>query len=175
MAGSQKESSTFHSFTDPILATRLEAIKQLAGGFSDRVAVLDRDFNVIYANESAWSEDASRLSGHSAKCYQAFAHRNDPCGTCPATKMYESLDVRGRMKVLLKASERMFRHLLKCAGLFEEMRGARYDHQTFRAIEKSIGRSIHLNDLFVVSTNNQQSWRGDRGEIGFSEIRPAAP
>ena len=94
MAGSQKESSTVHPFTDPILTARLEAIKQLAGGFSDRVAVLDRDFNVIYANESAWSEDASRLSGHSAKCYQAFAHRSDPCGTCPATKMYESPDVR---------------------------------------------------------------------------------
>ena len=84
----------FHPFTDPILAARLEAIKQLAGGSSDRVAVLDRDFNVIYANESAWSEDASQLSDHQAKCYEAFAHRNDPCGTCPATKMYESPDVQ---------------------------------------------------------------------------------
>ena len=45
---------------DPILAARLEAIKHLAGGLSERVAVLDRDFNVIYANESAWSEDAPR-------------------------------------------------------------------------------------------------------------------
>ena len=30
MAGSQKEPSTVHPFTDPILAARLEAIKQLA-------------------------------------------------------------------------------------------------------------------------------------------------
>ena len=94
MAGSQKEFSTVRPFTDPILAARLEAIRQLAGGSSDRVAVLDRDFNVIYANESAWSEDAVQLSGHQAKCYEAFAHRNDPCGTCPATKPYESSDVR---------------------------------------------------------------------------------
>ena len=55
---------------------------------------MDRDFNVIYANESAWSEDASRLSGHQAKCYEAFAHRTDPCGTCPATKLYESPEVQ---------------------------------------------------------------------------------
>jgi two-component system response regulator HydG len=94
MAGSQKESSTVHPFKDPILTARLEAIKQLAGGSSDRVAVLDRDFNVIYANESAWAENATRLSGHQAKCYEAFAHRDDPCGTCPATKLYESSDVR---------------------------------------------------------------------------------
>jgi len=94
MAGSQKESSTVHPFKDPILAARLEAIKQLAGGSSDRVAVLDRDFNVIYANESAWAENATRLSGHQAKCYEAFAHRDDPCGTCPATKLFESSDVR---------------------------------------------------------------------------------
>jgi two-component system response regulator AtoC len=94
MAGSQKEFSVAHPFTDSILAARLEAIKQLAGGSSDRVVVLDRDFNVIYANESAWSEDAPRRSSHQAKCYEAFAHRNDPCGTCPATKLYESPEVQ---------------------------------------------------------------------------------
>ncbi|HJS67101.1 MAG TPA: sigma-54 dependent transcriptional regulator [Nitrospiraceae bacterium] len=94
MAGSQKESSTVRPFTDPILAARLEAIKQLAGGLSERVAVMDRNFNVIYANDSAWSEEAAQLSGHRAKCYEAFAHRSDPCGTCPATKMYESPEVQ---------------------------------------------------------------------------------
>jgi two-component system response regulator AtoC len=96
MAGSQKESSTVHPFKDPILAARLEAIKQLACGLSERVAVMDRNFNVIYANDSAWSgsEGSAQLSGHQAKCYEAFAHRNDPCGTCPATKMYESPEVQ---------------------------------------------------------------------------------
>lgn len=93
MAGSQEKPSTVPSPLDPILAARLEAIKQLAGGFSERVAVMDRDFNVIYANESAWSEKASERSNHSAKCYEAFAHRSDPCGTCPATEVYESPEV----------------------------------------------------------------------------------
>jgi two-component system response regulator AtoC len=94
MAGSHKQANTIPSCADPILAARLEAIKQLAGGLSERVAVMDSGFNVIYANESAWSEDASRGSGHPAKCYEAFAHRNDPCGTCPATKLYESPEVQ---------------------------------------------------------------------------------
>ena len=52
MAGSHREEAN-HPFTDPILTARLEAIKQLAGGLTDRVAVMDRNFNVIYANESA--------------------------------------------------------------------------------------------------------------------------
>ena len=94
MDGSQKQFTTNPACADPILAARLEAIKQLAGGISERVAVMDRGFNVIYANESAWSEDASRRSGHQAKCYEAFAYRNDPCGTCPATKLYESPEVQ---------------------------------------------------------------------------------
>ena len=94
MAGSLKESSTISAFTDPILAARLEAIKQLAGGLSERVAVMDREFNVIYANEFAWPENTSSRSGHQAKCYEAFAHRNDLCGTCPATKLYESPEVQ---------------------------------------------------------------------------------
>src|SRR5438105_8516606 len=50
------------------------------------VAVMDRNFNVIYANESALAEDAAQLSGHKATCYEAFAHRDDPCGTSPATR-----------------------------------------------------------------------------------------
>jgi two-component system response regulator AtoC len=94
MAGSQKQSTPVPTCVDPILAARLEAIKQLAGGVSERVAVMDRDFNVIYTNESAWSDDAAQLSGHQAKCYEAFAHRNDPCGACPATKLYESPEVQ---------------------------------------------------------------------------------
>lgn len=94
MAGSQHESSTVYLFKDPILAARLEAITQLAGGLSERVAVMDRGFNVIYANESAWSEDPSRRPGRQAKCYEAFAHRSNPCSTCPAMKIYESPEVQ---------------------------------------------------------------------------------
>lgn len=94
MAGSQEPPSAVPPFTDPILAARLEAIKQLAGGFSERVAVVDRNFNVVYANESAWLEEAAPSSDHSAKCYEAFAHREDPCGACPATNLFEAPDVR---------------------------------------------------------------------------------
>src|SRR3972149_12310163 len=82
MAGSQREQSKL-SFSDPILKARVEAIKQLAGGLTDRVAVMDRHFNVIYANESAWSSASVRDSeDHQAKCYEAFAHQTDPCGAC---------------------------------------------------------------------------------------------
>ena len=94
MAGSQKESSTVPSCIDPVLAARLDTIKQLAGRVSERVAVMDRAFNVIYTNDSAWSEEASHSSDHSTKCYRAFAHRNDPCDTCPATKLYESPEIQ---------------------------------------------------------------------------------
>ncbi|MEO8339799.1 MAG: hypothetical protein ABI604_08770 [Nitrospirota bacterium] len=34
------------------------------------------------------------MADSQAKCYEAFAHRNDPCGTCPATKLYESPEVQ---------------------------------------------------------------------------------
>ena len=48
------------------------------------------------------------------------------------------------MNVLLKPRERMLRHLLKCAGLFEEMRCTGHDYQTFRTGKQSVGYSIHL-------------------------------
>ncbi|MCC6139748.1 MAG: sigma-54-dependent Fis family transcriptional regulator [Nitrospira sp.] len=95
MAGSQPEVCVVPSFSDPILAARVEAIRQLAGGISDRVAVMDREFNVVYANSAAWAGRVSDESrSHPAKCYQAFADRTDPCGTCPATKVFQTTDVQ---------------------------------------------------------------------------------
>ena len=61
MAGSQPEVFVVPPFSDPILLARLEAIRQLAGGSSDRVAVMDRDFNVVYANEAAWAAEPKAL------------------------------------------------------------------------------------------------------------------
>lgn len=95
MAGSRGDDNSPASFSDPILAARVEAIKQLAGGLTDRVAVMDRSFNVIYANESAWASASTRDSdGRRAKCYEAFAHRTDPCGTCPAVKVFDAPEVQ---------------------------------------------------------------------------------
>ncbi len=78
--------------TDPVITARIEAIKQLAQGLSDRVAVMDRSFNVVYANEAAWAENTTRRPH--AKCYEAFAQRTDPCGTCPAMKVFEAPEVQ---------------------------------------------------------------------------------
>jgi two-component system response regulator AtoC len=95
MAGSQSKQAAPSLLSDPVLTARLEAIKQLAGGLTDRVAVMDRDFNVVYANESAWSSAPVRSSEtHPAKCYEAFAHQTDPCDTCPAVKIFEASEVQ---------------------------------------------------------------------------------
>lgn len=95
MAGSHSPVSPISPFSDPILAARLEALKQLAGGLTDRVVVMDRDLNVVYANDAAWA----RIGGESevtkpAKCYQAFIQMTDPCGTCPAESVFETGEVR---------------------------------------------------------------------------------
>ena len=90
MAGSH--SAQTYPFNDPILTARLEAIKQLAAGLSERVAVMDRDFNLIYANEAAWKEQQAGAR-HRSKCYEAFVHRTDPCETCPAIKVFHAPNV----------------------------------------------------------------------------------
>lgn len=95
MAGSQSKQAAPSLLSDPVLTARLEAIKQLAGGLTDRVAVMDRDFNVVYANEAAWSSAPVRSSEtRPAKCYEAFAHQTDPCDTCPAVKIFEASEVQ---------------------------------------------------------------------------------
>ena len=89
MAGSQQYSS--YTFQDPILAARLEALQLLADRMSHRVMVVDRDFTVIYANQSAWEgNEGVQAPERTAKCYEAFLQRQDPCELCPATKAFES-------------------------------------------------------------------------------------
>ncbi len=93
MAGSSSQIPAAPPFSDPILAARLEALKQLADGLTDRVAVMDRDLNVVYANEQAWGEGGSPIA-KPAKCYEAFVQLEDPCGICPATTVFETREVR---------------------------------------------------------------------------------
>ncbi|MBX3370875.1 MAG: sigma 54-interacting transcriptional regulator [Nitrospira sp.] len=95
MAGSHPPATSLSPFADPILAARLEALRQLADGLTDRVAVMDREQNVIYANEAAWSREGGQPPDHkSAKCYEAFVQLKDPCGTCPAESVFETREVR---------------------------------------------------------------------------------
>lgn len=95
MAGSHAPATSLFPFADPILAARLEALRQLADGLTDRVAVMDREQNVIYANEMAWAKEGVQLSVQKpAKCYQAFVQMQDPCGSCPAESVFETREVR---------------------------------------------------------------------------------
>ena len=92
---SDSESPAQSVAIDPIITARVEAIKQLAHGLSDRVAVMDHAFNVVYANEAAWSVGQVGVPHRQhAKCYEAFANRTDPCGTCPAIKVFEAPEVQ---------------------------------------------------------------------------------
>jgi len=88
MAGSPQDATRDSPVADRVLNARIEAIKLLAGGLTDRVAVIDRHFNVIYANDAAWST-ASGEARQDAKCYEAFAHRSEPCEACPAFNAVE--------------------------------------------------------------------------------------
>jgi two-component system, NtrC family, response regulator HydG len=79
---------------DPTLVARLEAIGQLAGSLTERVAAMDRQYNVLYANDTSPSD---KLPQHttSLKCYQAFARRTDPCDVCPSIHVFDVPDSDG--------------------------------------------------------------------------------
>ena len=95
MAGSRDLVFASVRFPDPIIQARVEALKQLADGLSERVAVLDREFNMIYANQAAWSEmPQPGAAARPSKCYEAFINRQDPCGSCPAKTVFETQEVR---------------------------------------------------------------------------------
>jgi transcriptional regulator with GAF, ATPase, and Fis domain len=77
---------------DPILAARVETIAHLGGAVTERVAVIDRQFNVLYANDEGPNRSEH---GNADKCYHAFAHRREQCDVCPATEVFDSVDGAG--------------------------------------------------------------------------------
>lgn len=93
MAGSQ--SAQTPPSDDPIVTARLEAISQLAGRIREQVAVMDRDYNVLYANKAASLEQQSRVRRAClTKCYETFAHRTEPCEACPAIKIFRDRHIQ---------------------------------------------------------------------------------
>ena len=88
MALSQTDQTA--AIQDPILLARLETIGDLGRALTEGVAVVDRQFNVLYTNRT---DEPGEIRGHQPprrpKCYQAFAHRTDPCAVCPATRVLE--------------------------------------------------------------------------------------
>lgn len=94
MAGSPDLDSSPVQPRDPIIKARIEALKQLADGLSELVAVLDRDCNVLYANQAAWRAGTHAVGPRPTKCYETFTNRQDPCGSCPATTVFETGGVR---------------------------------------------------------------------------------
>jgi two-component system response regulator AtoC len=91
MAGSHDVNAPSIPCDDPIIRVRIDTLKHLADGVSERVAVLDRAFNVMYANQAVWSESAqSESATPPAKCYEAFTKQRGPCGSCPATAVFDS-------------------------------------------------------------------------------------
>ena len=74
---------------DSIITARLEAISQVAGGIREPVAVMDRDFNVLYANNLASAQQPAGPNGL-PKCYETFAHRKERCEICPAARIFDN-------------------------------------------------------------------------------------
>ena len=75
---------------DPILTARIETICQLSESLPDRIAIMNGQFNVLYTNHTNRRDESSgRSRSEQMKCYHIFARRTDPCGVCPAIKLFE--------------------------------------------------------------------------------------
>ncbi len=95
MAGSHECSPTSDACGDPIIRARIEALKQLSDVLPERVAILDRQLNVMYANEAAWPAVSRPTSvSESVKCYESLVRTHYPCKDCPATGVFETKEAR---------------------------------------------------------------------------------
>ncbi|BCA56338.1 Sensory sigma-54 dependent transcriptional regulator [Nitrospira sp. KM1] len=74
---------------------RIETISQLGAVLSDRIAIMDRQFNITYMNGPAESGAFEELKEVKlGKCYETFTRRLEPCESCPAVRMFDHRDPR---------------------------------------------------------------------------------
>jgi two-component system, NtrC family, response regulator HydG len=168
MAGSQSPVPPLSPFSDPILAARLEAIKHLADGMTDRVAVMDREQNVVYANDVAWGKTGRSLaSPKPAKCYEAFVDSTDPCGTCPATNVFETGEVRS----------------IACASGVDETACGMHQAFPLKSASGEVGsvlvlfhtRSEQAGALAVSSRSKSEPLRPERTDSRLGDLVGASP
>ncbi len=96
MAGSRRD-STIPPFTpdDPVLAAHLKSVRAFGERLNEPIAVIDRQFNLVYANKPAHdSPDCREIETPAVKCHTAFAGQSDPCPTCPAQQVFDGLDFK---------------------------------------------------------------------------------
>lgn len=72
------------------LKASLEVIQRLALYLRTPVTVIDRDFTVVYTNQTGVSESLQAQPDNGrAKCYASFFQRNEPCTFCPVIRVFE--------------------------------------------------------------------------------------
>jgi two-component system response regulator AtoC len=80
-----------------VLRARLETIRQLAGGVPDRVAVVDRDGTIVYANEAARRPLRPGGAGRPpATCDDVLGCPRERCAACPSLTLFASSPVPSR-------------------------------------------------------------------------------
>lgn len=94
MAGSRRDSIPPPlTPDDPILAAHLESVRAFGERLNEPIAVIDRQFNLVYANQPAYeSPDCRVLDTPAVKCHAAFVGQSDPCPSCPARKVFDGFD-----------------------------------------------------------------------------------
>ncbi|MDC4206578.1 MAG: PAS domain-containing protein [Candidatus Manganitrophus sp.] len=58
-------------------------------GIADPIIVIDRDFNLTYANKTVRGRTAG-ASPTGQKCYEVLHGRNHPCDPCPCLQTFET-------------------------------------------------------------------------------------
>lgn len=69
--------------SEAFLGTIIDAIQ-------DGITVLDRDFNIILANETVKSMYATEGPPVGKKCYEVFFGQDRPCGICPSVRVLKT-------------------------------------------------------------------------------------
>lgn len=96
MAGSRQHNNAAPlAPADPVLAAHLESVRAFGERLSEPIAVIDRQFNLVYANKPAHeSPDCREVETPAVKCHAAFVGQSDPCPTCPAQQVFEGRDFK---------------------------------------------------------------------------------
>lgn len=66
-----------------------------------------------------------------------------------------------------KPLEGLLGHLLKRSRFFEQMCGARDDHELLGTLEKPVRILIHLDDRVIFTADEEEGGRSDLRQIAF--------
>lgn len=152
-----------------------DTLKAMLQSIPDHVSLLDDDFNIVWANETAKKLLGGSIVGQ--KCYQTYFQRTSPCEDlpCHCSRIFEGVQQNHFYEAQMVGTDGKERHFASTvtaavrneAGRVTRLLKVCRDVTDWKTVEKSLRASEELHRTILTSISDALFITDDKGNLTF--------